>query len=502
MLSCVQSAGLCGIEAYGVTVEVDIAPQGLPGWHFVGLPEAVVKESKDRVSSALRNSGFQLRNRKTTINLAPARRKKTGNYFDLPIAMGLLIATQQLAASATAGHLFAGELLLSGDLHPIPGALSLALFAREHDLILVLPAAQASEIAPVRGLRFLAATSLTHIMQCFAASHTAPHTNGALPKISGTSPDLQDVRGQPLARRALEIAAAGGHHLMMMGPPGTGKTMLAERLPGLLPPLTHDEAIATTQIYSAAGESAPGQVIVQRPFRAPHHGASAVGLAGGGSPPTIGEISLAHNGVLFLDELPEFHRDAIELLRQPLELGYITITRTGHRVRFPAHFQLIAACNPCRCGYLAHPTISCQCSIHQIQTYRAKISGPLLNRIDLHVIVGPVATSHLLGTAPEENSATVRARVLAARARQALRYQHPSRCNAHLNAAQTRVHCAVPADAKKLLTRALDQHTISPRALDRLLRISRTIADLAASESITAAHVAEALQYRALDRPL
>jgi magnesium chelatase family protein len=503
-IAVVYSRAQLGLEAPPVAVEVHLTP-GLPGLAIVGLPEAEVKESKERVRSALLNAQFEFPARRITINLAPADLPKEGGRFDLPIAIGILAASGQLPRDGLERYEFLGELALTGELRPIRGALSAALMARPSGRTLVLPAESAAEAALAEGVEALAAS---HLLEVTAHLHGRQALMRASPPAGPDSPDgepyadLSDVKGQAHAKRALEIAAAGGHSLLFIGPPGAGKSMLAARLPGLLPPLSEREALETAAVYSLLGAFKPA-LWRRRPFRAPHHTASAAAMVGGGTHPRPGEISLAHHGVLFLDELPEFDRRVLEVLREPLESGTITIARAARAVEFPARFQLVAAMNPCPCGYLGDPAGRCRCSPAQVQGYRARLSGPLLDRIDMHVEVPPVPRAQLLASEAarsEENSAAVRARVEAARARQLARA--PGRLNAQLEGREIESACALNAAGRALLEQALARLGLSARAYHRILKLARTIADLAGSERVEPAHLAEAIQYRCLDRAL
>ena len=499
-LSLLHSRAAAGIDAPPVAVEVHLGP-GLPGFAIVGLPEKAVQESKDRVRGALVNAGFDVPQRKVTVNLAPADLPKEGGRFDLPIALGILAASGQVDGARLGAHEFVGELALSGALRPIRGALPVALAARAADRALVLPGANAPEAALVRGLDILPAEHLLDV---------CAHLNG-LPVIGGLAaplpaaasaryPDLADVRGQAHAKRALEVAAAGGHSLLMIGPPGTGKSMLAARLPGLLPPLGEAEALETAAVVSLAEGAIDARRFRERPFRAPHHTASGVALVGGGGVPRPGEISLAHHGVLFLDELPEFDRRVLEALREPLETGRILVSRAARRAEFPARFQLVAAMNPCPCGYHGDPRkATCNCTPEQVARYRARVSGPLLDRIDIQIEVPAVPAALLEGArdAGGETSALVRDRVATAITRQQTRQSVP---NALLAGEALERHCVTDGDARALLGQALDRLRLSARAYHRVLRLARTIADLAGAEPLAAPHVAEAIGYRRLDR--
>lgn len=497
-LAVVHSRAQIGMDAPPVTVEVHLA-NGLPSLSIVGLPETAVKESKDRVRAALQNARFEFPARRITINLAPADLPKEGGRFDLPIAIGILAASGQVAMHRLDRYEFIGELALTGALRPVLGALTVALQTRRSDRALILPSANAAEAALANGADVHAAKHLLEVTAHLNdEKHLALQASEAGPAEIVEPLDLSDIKGQHRARRALEIAAAGGHSLLMIGPPGAGKTMLAARLPGILPPLNDEEALETAAIQSLHKRFSPDRW-KQRPFRAPHHTASAVALVGGGSHPRPGEISLAHHGVLFLDELPEFDRRVLEVLREPLESGAITISRAARQAEFPARFQLIAAMNPCPCGYYGDPSGRCQCTPDKISQYRARISGPLLDRIDMHIEVPAVPREMLLDQTGRggESSVAVRKRVEAARERQ----RHRSgNTNAALNNKQIEESCRLDAEARRLLEQAIDRLGLSARAYHRVLKVARTIADLAAEENILPPRLAEAVQYRCLDR--
>ncbi|MEW6319869.1 MAG: YifB family Mg chelatase-like AAA ATPase [Acidobacteriota bacterium] len=498
MLARLHSASVVGVDAHPVRVEVDVS-FGLPRFSLVGLPDASVRESRDRVRAAIRNSGFEFPSHRITINLAPADVRKAGSAFDLPIALGVLAAEGRLPARPAALVTVIGELALDGSIHPTRGVLPIAAASRRRGTAgLVLPAANLREAEVVEGLRLCPVATLAEAVAALQVPVDRWPLARPAAAVRGDAPapptlDLADLHGQAFARRALEVAAAGGHNLLMVGPPGAGKTMLARRLPGILPPLSFDEALDCTAIHSVAGMLPAGSgLLTERPFRAPHHTVSDIALVGGGSLPRPGEISLAHHGVLFLDELPEFTRRALEVLRQPLEEGRIAIARAARTVVFPARFLLVAAMNPCPCGYAGDPRRACRCTPLQVDAYRGRISGPLLDRLDLVAAVDAVPVDELVAPGGGEPSAVVRPRVLDARARQMAR----GMVNARLPIAALREHCALDAAATRLLTRSAERLALSARAFHRVQRVARTVADLAGAGAVGAEHVAEALQYR------
>nr|VFK79952.1 MAG: magnesium chelatase family protein [Candidatus Kentron sp. SD] len=499
-LAIVYSRAQLGLQAPLVTVEVHMTG-GVPSWSMVGLPETAVKESKDRVRSAIMNTRHEFPSRRITINLAPADLPKEGGRFDLPIALGILAASGQIPAQSLHRHEFLGELALTGALRPVRGTLTASLNARDGKRDLIVPRENATEAAIVDEARVIPADTLLDVCAHLAGRNPLPpYSGGKIGRVRDEEEeDISDVRGQYQAKRALEIASAGAHNLLLIGPPGTGKTMLASRLPGILPSMTEQEALESATVWSVATIGFPVETWGRRPFRAPHHTASGVALVGGGSQPRPGEISLAHNGILFLDEFPEFDRRVLEVLREPLESGRIVISRAAHQAEFPARFQLVAAMNPCPCGYLGDSSDRCHCSKDQIHRYRTRISGPLLDRIDMHVEVPPVERGLLRGRTPKngETSATVRARVERARQRQLQRSGKP---NAWLSTREVERYCELDERNTRLLEMATQRLGLSARAWHRVSKVARTIADLADVEEIQTAHLTEAITYRGMDR--
>lgn len=497
-LATIYSRAQNGLLADSVIVEVHLAP-GLPQLAIVGLPEAAVRESRDRVRAAIVNSGYQFPNRRITVNLAPADLPKEGGRFDLPIALGILAASEQIPAAALAQLEVLGELSLTGEIRPVRGALPAALQCAKAGRSLLLPTANSAEATLADGVDIFSALHLGALCTALHENGLSPLPRLALSTVDANAPDLAEVRGQFQAKRALEIAAAGGHSLLMSGPPGSGKSMLAARLSGLLPPLSAEEAIEVAAVASVGAGGFDAAAWGRRPYRNPHHTASAVALVGGGGNPRPGEITLAHNGVLFLDELPEFERNVLEVLREPLENGRITISRAARQVDFPARFQLIAAMNPCPCGYLGDTGGRCRCTPDQVARYRGRLSGPLLDRIDLHIFVPRLEAAALSAAAAsgeDTSSAVVRARVVAARARQQARGGKP---NAQLGPKELERDGVLDDACRQLLATAATRLALSARAYHRILKVARTIADLAGVEAIATAHIAEALRYRQMD---
>ncbi len=506
MLATLHSYGLTGLEAYPITIEVDAA-RGLPGTSIVGLPDNAVRESRDRVRTAIRNSGYKNRSKRVTVNLSPADVKKEGPAFDLAIALGYLAATKQINTQRLSEYIVLGELSLNGSIRPVKGVLAISLsIPKDKYKGIILPAPNAPEASICRRLPVFPVQELKEVI------HFLHDPKSLLPlkpdkllfsqKDSPPGPDFSEVKGHTYVKRGLEIAAAGGHNVLMIGPPGSGKTMLAKRIPGILPEMNLNEALETTKIHSALGLNQSRQGLMrQRPFRCPHHTASDVALVGGGALPKPGEVTLAHNGILFLDELPEFNRNVLESLRQPLEDRCVTVARASKTLRFPANFMLVASMNPCPCGFLTDTRRPCHCRPLQIQKYLSKISGPLLDRIDLHLEVPALHTLELMSGLPQESSADIRKRTIAARRKQHERFQkHNILTNAQMTHQQLKEFCQINTEGQELMKAAINELGLSARVYDRVLKVARTIADLAGKNEVASDHISEAIQYRCRNR--